>query len=207
MDDFPPNSHKARAASEPKKVERVTSAEVRRNGGGLGRKFKKTFFDGDARGAMQAVALAVIVPAIRDMLADAGRDLVDRAVYGESSRARRGGGGSIIGNYAGSYNYNAVSRPTRASQQQTSLSRSSRARHDLGEIIVPHQADANEVIDQMFEIVSQYGSVTMADLFAMVDIRAEHTDQKWGWTDLRGAKPVRHKSGGWILDLPRPEPL
>jgi hypothetical protein len=209
MEEFPPKNPKA----EPKKVERVTSAEVRRNGDGLGGKLKNVFFGGDARGAVTYVALAVIVPAMRDMVAEAGREAVDRLVYGETTRSRRGGGTysggvSSYGSITGQTNYNGISTKPKASMAQSpSVSRSDRARHDFGKIIIPHRDEANDVIDQMFELISRHGSVSVAELYEMTDIRSSHVDVKWGWTNLRGAKAIPHRGGGFVLDLPRPEPL
>lgn len=206
MDEFPPNSRKARAVDEPK-IERVTSAEVRRKGG-LGQKFKQVFFGGDARGAAQYVALAVIVPAMKDMIADAGREAVDRMVYGESRRrgGYSGGGSSSYGSIAGNVNYAGMNTKPKQDQPR-SVPRTAMARNDFGEILIPSLQEANDVIDQMFEIISRYGRVSVAELYAMTDIRATHTDEKWGWTQLKGSRPERHRSGAWVLGLPRPEPL
>jgi len=40
----------------------------------------------------------------------------------------------------------------------------------------------------------------------LVGLAATHTDNKWGWTDLSGAGVSRIR-GGYLLDLPEPEPL
>lgn len=68
------------------------------------------------------------------------------------------------------------------------------------------RAEAEEVIDRMFELVSRYGSVSVADMYELVGLASTHTDNKWGWTDLSGAGVSRIR-GGYLLDLPEPEPL
>jgi hypothetical protein len=56
-------------------------------------------------------------------------------------------------------------------------------------------------------VLAMYGQVTVAQLYALTGIRAEHTDNKWGWTNLKGAQAVRLRDGRYLLDLPRPEEL
>lgn len=88
------------------------------------------------------------------------------------------------------------------------LSRQARVRHDFDEIVIPSRAEANEVLDQMFEFLSRYGVVKVFELYEMVGIRPDHTDHKWGWTSLPGAQVRTVKGGrGYLLDLPEPQPL
>ena len=86
------------------------------------------------------------------------------------------------------------------------ISRRARASHDFDEVILQSRAEAEEVIDNLYEVVSQYGAASVADLYQLVGITASHQDTKWGWTELRGTgvSKVRH---GYLLDLPQPVPL
>jgi hypothetical protein len=68
------------------------------------------------------------------------------------------------------------------------------------------RVEAEEVIDRLFDVVSRYETATVADLYEMVGVTGNYTDDKWGWTDLRGAS-VQRVRNGYLLDLPRPEPL
>jgi hypothetical protein len=54
--------------------------------------------------------------------------------------------------------------------------------------------------------VSRYESASVADLYELVGLSSVHTDNRWGWTDLTGAGVSRIR-GGYLLDLPEPEPL
>jgi hypothetical protein len=87
------------------------------------------------------------------------------------------------------------------------LSRRSRARGAFDELIIPSRQEAEEVIERMFDILSRYGAVSVADLYELTGVQSSHTDMKWGWAELRGAKAVRLRQGGFLLDLPEPEPL
>jgi hypothetical protein len=103
--------------------------------------------------------------------------------------------------------YNRMSgQQSRLPSAQRAISRQARGRHDFDEIVLDSRTEAEQVIDQLFDVVSRYESATVADLYALVGLAAAHTDYKWGWTDLQGAGVSRIRDG-FILDLPDPEPL
>lgn len=110
----------------------------------------------------------------------------------------------------GHVNYQGMSSaPPRNNRLPTSrtLSRRSRARQDFDEIVIQTRTEAEDVIDRMYDLLSRDGMVTVSDLYELTGIQSSHTDQKWGWTQLRGAKVARLRSGGFLLDLPEPEAL
>jgi hypothetical protein len=207
MDEFPPNSQKARRLpDEPQKLERVTSAEAVRRKRSLGRRFRETFIGGDARTAAEHTMMEVVVPAIKDTLAEALQSGIERLIYGESRpRSRRTPGPTTYDN-VGRVNYQQMSSPPPRSQSNM-LSRRARARHNFDEIVIQNRQDANEVIDQLFDVLSRYGSVPVASLYELTGLESSHMDYKWGWTDLRGAKATRLSDGRFLLDLPEPQQL
>jgi hypothetical protein len=214
MQDFPANSAKARARSEssspskrPEKIERITSAEADRRPKGLGRKFKDTFIGGTARQAADYAVTDIVIPAVRDLMFDAIQGSLDRLIYGDSRRSRGGGPSSSYSN-AGHVNYQGIMSPNRPAPSPTRrLSRQSRARQNFDEIVISSRAEAEEVLDRMFEFLSRYGVVRVDELYEMIGIDSTHTDHKWGWTSLGGAKVARLRTGGFLLDLPEPEAL
>lgn len=58
----------------------------------------------------------------------------------------------------------------------------------------------------MFDLITEYEQVTVSDLYSMVDITGNYTDESYGWTDIRGTTIVKVR-GGYILDLPSAESL
>lgn len=201
---FPPNMMKSRIETEKqeeKKVESVVSGEVTRRKKPLSKRFHETFLGGDARGTATFVIFSVLIPAAKDMLVDAGAQGIERLVYGESRRrpSQRGP------NPAGYFSYNRAipsDRPPPAT-----MSRRGRARHDFDEIVLQTRSEAEEVLDRMFDLLSRYDSVSVADLYELTGIQSAHTDQKWGWVELRGSMVSRTRTGGYVLDLPEPVPL
>lgn len=206
--EFPGNAHGARrqpAEEEPKKVERVVQSGVRRRKKSLGKRMSETFVGGDARGAGSYVFFDVLLPAFKDMVADAVTMGVEKMVFGE---ARPGGRRGIRPGPTSYTPYNRYGAPTPGARPdpRTPLSRRARATHNFDEIILETRHEAQEVLDRLFDQINQYESVTVATLYDMLNVDSSFTDQKYGWVDIRDAE-VRRIRDGYLLDLPRPEPL
>ena len=137
---------------------------------------------------------------------------VERMIFGEARSTSRRTGRRPGEPYI---NYGRYSRSSTASRSglvpmegrpRPELSRRARASHDFDEIILATRVEADEVIDRLFDLVSKYETATVADLYDLVGISGNYTDDKWGWFDLRGAG-VHRVRNGYLLDLPKPEPL
>jgi hypothetical protein len=204
--NFPPNSAKAKEPKpdEEKKIERVTSGEATRRKKSLTKKFKGTFFGGDGRTALDYMVFNVLIPAAKDAMVDAASQGFERLIFGES-RGRRPGGRSGV-NPVGHVQYNRFSTSDRPTAADRGISRRARSRFDFDEIVLESRTEAEEVVDRLFDLVSRYGSATVADLYELVGLKSTHTDFGWGWRELRGAGVSRIR-GGYLLDLPEPEPI
>lgn len=202
--EYPPNSEASKKPLDAKNFKRVTSEEPTLRKRPLRKKFSNTFVAGDPKSALQYVMLDVLIPAARDMIADTGRGLIEKIIYGDSSRYR--GNTPPQSGPTGYVTYNRFAMGNRQSGPQRAMSRQARARHDFDEIVLSERSEAEDVIDNLFEAVSRYGSVSVADLYTLVGASSTHVDTKWGWTNLRGAGVSRVR-GGYLLDLPEPEPL
>lgn len=220
MEQYPNNSHSARetkpdgdTSTDPdaKKFEKIISGDASRRKKPLGKRFAETFFGGDSKGVVGYIIFEILIPAAKDMTSEAGNAFLDRVLYGET----RTGGRRIGARPGGSNGYVSYNRYASSGLSQSilrredprpELSRRARGSHDFEEIIVPTRAEAEMVIDKLFAVLSQYGEVSVVDLCEFVGIKPEYTDKKWGWRDLRGAGATR-VSNGYLLDLPRPEPI
>lgn len=202
--EFPPNNARSKVeveTPEDKKVAPVVTGEVKRRKKPLGKRFQDTFLGGDARGTAAFVIGSVLIPAAKDMLVETGQQFIERMVYGDSKRRSI----NRSPNPAGHFSYNRVGAPDRP--PAPAISRRARARHEFDEIVLQSRGEAEEVLDRMFDLLSRYDSVSVADLYELTGIQSAHTDQKWGWADLRGSQVTRTRSGGYVIDLPEPNPL
>ncbi len=205
--DYPSNSQRTikepAKKQDPKKVEKVIEGEVVRRKKPLGKRFKETFTGGDAGSVWEYVMLDVLVPAAKDMFADAVSQGVERMIFGEvrstSRRPRSTGSNGYVA-------YNRYAPNSRKDDDRRPVSRRARASHDFDEIILATRYEAEEVVDRLVDIVDRYEVATVKDLYELVGASSAYTDDKWGWTDMRSAGVTRVRNG-YLLDLPRPEPI
>jgi len=205
--EFPPNSEvsKQEAETEPKKdIEPITSDAIRRKKP-LRKKFSEVFIAGSAKTAIGYALWEVLLPAAKETVVEVITQGVEKLFFGESHR-RRGGSTTPPSGPYGHINYQGISSRSRLSSAQRVLSRQARAKHDFDEIVLEDRAQAEAVIDGLYEVISRYASATVADLYQLVGLSASHVDHKWGWTDIRGAGVSRTRDG-YVLDLPEPIPL
>lgn len=209
--EFPSNSHNQKNVEKPeqKKVEKVVQGVVVRRKKSLGKRMAETFTGGDAKGVWGYVMMDVLLPAAKDMVADAVSQGVERMIFGEARSASRRTGQRPGGNN-GFVSYNRYSpntpRDNRREEPRHNPSRRARANHDFDEIILPTRVEAEEVVDRLFDLVAKYDQATISDLYDLVGVSGNFTDEKYGWTDIRGAGVTRIRNG-YLLDLPKPEIL
>jgi hypothetical protein len=141
---------------------------------------------------------------VKDLILEMVQETLTKLVRGDSYRRRNSP-------YSGSTGYvdysRRFARPSPDPRDQPRvLSPGARARHDFDEIVLQSRPEAEEVIAQMFEIVSRYDTATVADLYELVGVRSSHVDHKWGWSDMRGAGVARVRDG-YLLELPDVQPM
>ena len=208
MEDLKPNSHqynREQEEAETKKVNKVVTEPVTRKKKSFGRKLIDIFLSEDVGDVKTYLVYDVLVPAIKENIADAINGAIGMLFFGEATRRQRGRSGSGTGakvNYGGYFNG--------GSDRRERIPRSYRSdddrRESVDDILISSRADAEQVLDEMFELLDTYKQVTVADFYDMLDISSEFTDNKFGWTDLRGARVVPTR-GGYRIELPRPTSL
>jgi hypothetical protein len=205
---LPKTDSEENAPNDGKEVKKVVVGKVTRRKKPLGKRFMETFVGGDAKSVAQYVVMDVIVPSLKDTIADVVSQGVERMIFGEArSSSRRTGNRPGIA--SGFVNYNRFSQAGdrgRREDPRSQLSQRARAVHNFDEVVLSTRAEAEEVIEGLFELVSKYEQATVADLYDLIGETSHFTDQNHGWRDIRGAGVVR-VTNGYLLDLPRTEPL
>lgn len=222
MDEFPPNAHKKRERPDQikptpdvpeKRVEKVIEGKVIRRKKSLGKRIKEHFLGNDSASVGEYVLDSVLVPAFKDMIADATRSGVEHLLFGGEDR-RYGNRGRTVSRGRGigmrePTNYQRMSRPVDDRPpfgDRRAPSRRNRTQHNFEDIILATRVEGQEVIDRLYMLLEKYDVATVADLYDLLGLTSAYTDDGWGWTDLRGAT-VRHTRDGYLLDLPSPDPL
>jgi hypothetical protein len=215
--EFPSNSKSSRPKTDgptkgdpkEKKVEKVTTGTVVRRKKPFHKRVAEKFTGGeDAGSVFEYVFFDIIVEAGKDIMLDAFNAGLERKFYGEVRSAGRRG--YSRGRSYGRTDYRGISSGSvlRGDPRGPEPRMSSRARatHDFDEIILPTRVEANAVLDVLFSMLERFEIVTVADLYDAVGEPSTFQDNKWGWTDLRGADSERVRDG-YLLMLPRPQPI
>ena len=198
--DYKPNSHRSKIDQKEqpneKKVQKVVRGKVKT-------KKKKTslkdvFISEDAANVKSYVFMDVLVPAVKKAISDIVRDGIDMILYGEARSRKSSSNASYV-------SYRSYSDRDRREERRYSDSRV-RSAYSYDDIILETRGEAEDVLTRMDELIDTYGIVSVADMYDLVGISGNYTDNKYGWTNLRNAEPVLVRDG-YMLKLPKPGPI
>jgi len=212
--EFPGNSRKkttvekAEAVPREKRTKVASARRVRRS---LLKRVSRTFEEGEpGREVINYVLYDVVIPAAKSTLADLVEGTIEMVLFGGDSRnprVRRSGGRSYV-SYADAYKAGGSRSPggirhgaRRPHDVEPATRR--RGRQDISDIVLGSRPEAEKVLEELAEIVQEYGVASVADLYDLVGLDSEYTDQKFGWLDLEGISTMRGRDG-WELVLPNP---
>ena len=200
-DNLPDNSHKGRndakqkQAMEGKRAEKIVRGKVKTKKNDM-RKLTDIFISEDAANVKSYILMDVLVPAIKKAIYDIVVNSLDMSLFGG-----RGGRRSTADKV--SYrDYNGVSR---RDDRGYSSSRTTSG-YSYDDIILETRGEAEAVLARMDEIMEEYEIVRVADLYDLVGVTGQHTDNKYGWTNIRNAEVERVRDG-YRIKMPRALPI
>lgn len=215
-DNYPSNSKTTKPQREPeaddipkkKKVEKVITGKVVTQKRGLGKKIRDNLIEEDGNSVLDYILHDVLIHAAKTMICEAvgWGGIAEMLLFGDKkgSRVRRENGRNVITNYNGVVHKSSLTRDTRDTRRE--MSRTGRARHNFDEIVLETRGEAEEVLSHLVDLTLDYGMASVADLYDLVDIPSNFTDNNFGWTDLRNASVSRVR-GGYLINLPRVQAL
>ena len=205
MDNYKPNSHKYKednkaGAEERQKFDKITKGAVVTKKKSEINKLKDIFVSEDIKSVKSYILMDVLVPAIKDAIEDIVTNGIRMILRGDTSARRNSSAASKI-----SYRdyYDGDRRNNDRFRNETRPV----TKYSYDDIILESKGEAEAVLDRMGEIIDIYGMVRVADLYDLVGVTGDYTDNKYGWTNISGAKPVRIRDGRYMLDLPRALPI
>ena len=204
MDNYKPNSNrynelKAQQSIEEansKKLESVVSGNVSMRKKTTLKKVADIFFQKDINDVKSYLIMDVLIPEIRDALYNLVMNGLDMMLY-DGKRTRKASSNTMRVNYSAKYN-NQTSIP-----ESSNSSPRTKSGLNFDDVVFDDRMDAEEVLNQMLNIIEQYDSVSVADFCELAGIPGEYTDRKYGWTSLGAAEVKRLSGGGYVLKLPR----
>ena len=119
-------------------------------------------------------------------------------LYGESRHSRSSSSGGSKISYQKYYERETgYKTPTRVNATYG---------YEVREFILDNRGDAESVLDQIQDLMSEYGVVTVSDYYDLVGVSGQFTDNYYGWTDMNGMR-TRAVRNGWLIELPSPRQL
>lgn len=210
--EFPGNSkHPRTPESEPdreKKIESVVTNPVESRKKPLFRRVMGIFIGGDSKSVVNYVLMDVLVPQAKEMLADATSQGIERMIYGESRPGHRRGYSARPGGGPTRYNQYAVrgNNPLGRAGADDRRPMAEPRTQDVDDLLFATQPEAELTLDRMYDLLNDYDTVSIADLNSLLGRSSSFTDQKWGWTNLKGSRIYKNlgsRNRGYILELPR----
>lgn len=207
VNDYPPNSFKYKEEQkkqaqqkEEKRVEKVVTGVVKTKKKSKAEKFMGNFISEDAKSVKSYVFGEVLIPAIKKAISDIVTDGIDIILYGESRRGSRGRSTADRVSYRNYYD-GGYSRP-RMNERQALMA----GQYSYDDIVLQSRGEAEDVLARMDELMDTYGLVRVADLYDLVGITGNYTDNKYGWTNITRAEIVRTRDG-FMIKMPRAVPI
>lgn len=206
-ENLPDNSHKSRneraaikekPPEQDKRAEKVVHGKVKAKKNET-RKWTDLFISEDVANVKSYILMDVIVPSIKKALYDLVVGTLDMSLYG----GRGGGKRPTADKVSYRTDYNSISRRDDRSYSERNRTSSG---YSYDDITVETRGEAEMVISRMDEIMDEYDQVRVADLYDLVGITGDYTDNKYGWTNIQTARVVRTRDG-YKIQMPRAIPL
>lgn len=197
MKQYQSNSDKERqeaSRQSEKKVEAVVVGTAKTRKKGELQKFVNEFVPGNFSIIKSDILRNIIVPSLKKAVSDIVKVGIDMILYdGKQTQSSK----VSYRNY-----YDRDNDKVRAG---SSINRFNNLDYD--DILFETRGDAETVLDAMNDIISQYGIVTISDLYDLARVPNDNfTLNRYGWSSISGACAIRVRDG-YILKLPRAIPI
>lgn len=186
------NSYKNRDDNNRPQVNKVIRGDITESKKSIGRKIREAFTSEDRKSIGEYIIFDVIIPAVKNTISDLTIGAVDMWLFGDSKHSRASKNGVRT-----AYNTIYARDPRTVSNAQAH-----KDIYDYNEIILDNRGDAELVLDQMIDILEEYKSVSVAELYDLVGLPSDYTDQNYGWKSLATAC-VERRNNGYLIKLPK----
>lgn len=203
---YKPNSKMAKEKrqeqeTERKKLDKVTNGKVKTKKKSEVSKFTDIFLAEDIPSVKSYIIDEVLLPAAKKAISDIVTNGIDMLLYGETRSKNKDKGSRV------SYNKYYRDRDDRGrNRDREQRGRKYRSVYDYEDVVLESRGEAEDVLDRMDDLLDNYGMVSVADLYDLVGIEGNYTDNKYGWTNLRSAD-IQRLRDGYLLKLPKAMPL
>lgn len=159
-------------------------------------KFTDVFVEEDIATVKESILKDVIIPGAKEIIANTVTDTINMILFGGDARAS-GRSKSRSGNFV---HYESMNR-------NNTISKSNKRRrtgYAYDDVVLESRGEAEEVIDNLYELLDVYGVVSIADLYDLAGLETRHTDNNYGWDDLTGTHITRLGRDEYMVKMPKP---
>lgn len=203
MMDYKPNSNRFKQeqaekakAEKDKRATKVVSGTAKPQKKNAITKFADVFVPEDTAKVKNHILKDVVIPAIKNMIAESVKTGIDMILYGDTDVRRKNSPASKIS--YGKFYDSPVRRDSAPIRYNT---------YDYTDVVLDSRGDAEAVLMGMDEIMAKYEIVRVADLYDLVGITGNsYTDNNYGWNDIRSARIERVRDG-YVIKMPKPLPI
>ena len=179
---------------ERPKMKQVAVAQKKKSGV-VERFFKGMVGPDGIKGIVTHLTGRIIVPAIKDVLADTLTTGITMAIYGENAPVK----GRHVGNGT---NYTRYSKPSGVSTNVVTA----KSINTVDNYVFTQRSEAEEVLRVLIETAANYDVVSVADYYDMIGVPTQYTHNDYGWTYQTISRVrVGMRGSQYFIELPRPE--
>lgn len=202
MDNYLPNSNKYKekqkaSSNDGKKIEKVISGKAIVKKKSEASKLVDIFIAEDIKNVGSYILMDVIVPSLKRAITDVIKNGIDMLFYGSRGTTGRSSTASRV-SYTPYYE--------RSRSRDIYTEPRTRSRQTFDNLLLETRGEAEDVLSRMDELIETYGIVSVADLYELVGVDGEYTDNDYGWTNIHNADVVRTRDG-YLLSLPKAMPI
>ena len=182
---------------KPKKLEKVVKGEVKKKSG-TGKILSNEFVKEEPSYVRDYILGEVVLPAVKNLIADIINNGVSMFLFGETRAPRRGDNRDRGG-------YSQRDRGYQRDEYDEPRERRYRNRmryDDFSDYKLETRRDAIEVLDELRGYIDEYGQVEVARFFELIGEDSQGVDNDYGWTSLDHAY-IDSVRGGFIIEFPK----
>lgn len=190
--DYPSNADHPKKQCERKRMEKITTGEVKTTKHSTSNSIVEVF---------APVIADAIVPTLKDALVSIITNGINILVYGDSNSS--GSSRSTASIYFGPTNYNRISTDRKTGGRPNTRNKN---RQNFDDLIFESRGEAQLVLDELLGAINKYGVVTVLDAYDLCGEIAPYTSDKYGWMNLDNAYIERNRQG-YVIRFPRAVPI
>jgi hypothetical protein len=213
--EFPSNSKAQKEDTSEKKVKKVITGKVITRKKPLSTKFAEIVMGegNDMHSVIGYVLNDVLIPNAKSTISDMVSSGIEMLFFGTTGGKRNrssGGRDRTRTSYSNYYkdDYRDRDRNRDRDKDRDRDAGRNRAKHNFDDIVIETRGEAEEVLGDLMDLIDQYGVVSVADFYAMVDMTSNFTEQDYGWENLTTQNTrIERVRQGFVIHLPRPKSI